>query len=143
MPRLGISEILELVQEAKTSEEKVLILRQNNSPVLRDILRLAYDKDIVWLLPEGTPPFEENTTPKQQGVLLGEWRKMYLFFPGGNDNLKPTKREYLFIQMLSSIDPKDANLICSIKDKKMPYKSITKKLIEQAFPGFFGSTATK
>ena len=140
MPRLGISEILEKVQEAKTADEKVLILRQNNSPVLRDILRLAYDKEKVWLLPEGTPPYEINTLTNQQGVLLGEWRKMYLFFEGGNPNLTPIKREYLFIQMLGSIDPKDAALICQIKDKKMPYKSITKNLIEKAYPGFFGVT---
>jgi len=140
MPRLGISEVLEQVSEAKKPEEKIELLRKHNSTVLRDVLRLAYDKDKVWLLPEGNPPFTRNELPGQQGNLFAEWRRMYLFFEGGNPNLTAVKREYLFIQMLESIDPRDADLICSIKDKKMPYKTVTKKLIEMAYPGFFGTS---
>ena len=32
------------------------------------------------------------------------------------------------------IDREDAKLIISIKDKKLPYKNITKKVVQQAFP---------
>jgi hypothetical protein len=45
------------------------------------------------------------------------------------------KREALFIQFLEGVDPKDALLIVSAKDKKLPYKGITAKIINQAYPG--------
>ena len=43
----------------------------------------------------------------------------------------------MFIQTLESIDPEDAELLCSIKDKKIPYKGITSKLVTEAYPGLF------
>lgn len=143
MPSKGISEILEMVSKETKPDAKVDILRKHNSPVLRDILRLAYDKEKVWLLPEGNPPIKFNDLPGQQGNLYSEWRRMYLFFDGGNPNLTDLKREYIFIQILESLDPKDAELLCSVKDKKMPYKTVTKALIEKAWPGFFPELAKK
>jgi hypothetical protein len=68
-------------------------------------------------------------------VLYAEVRKLYLFVKGGNDNLKPLRRETLFIQLLESLAPADADLLCAIKDKKMPYKGIDAKIIREAFPG--------
>ena len=53
---------------------------------------------------------------------------------GGNPNLKPLRREFLFIQLLESIDSEDAKLLLSVKDKKLPFKGITEKIVRQAFP---------
>jgi hypothetical protein len=39
----------------------------------------------------------------------------------------------LFINMLESLHPKDAELIIAAKDKKLP-KGITKKVVNLAFP---------
>jgi hypothetical protein len=56
------------------------------------------------------------------------------FVEGGNPNLSKIRRETLFIQLLESIHPKDAILLSSIKDKKIPFKGLTKKIVHQAFP---------
>jgi hypothetical protein len=138
MPRLGISEILEKVSNESNPDHKVRILLENDSPVLRHILRLAFTPGVEWLLPEGTPPFQVNNLPGQQGNLYAEWRRFYLFFPGGNDNLKQMKRETIFVQILETLDPRDAVLICSIKDGKMPYKTVTANLVEKTWPGLIG-----
>jgi hypothetical protein len=45
------------------------------------------------------------------------------------------KRETLFIQFIEGLDPADAVLMCHVKDKKLPYKSINAKLVNSAFPG--------
>ena len=53
---------------------------------------------------------------------------------GEYPQMKPIKRETLFIEFLESIDPDDAKMILSMKDKKSPYKGLTKKLITDTFP---------
>jgi hypothetical protein len=47
--------------------------------------------------------------------------------------MKSLKRETMFIEFLESMDPDDAKLIVSLKDKKSPYKGITKNLIKKTF----------
>ena len=68
-------------------------------------------------------------------MLYSVVRKLYLFIEGGNPNLTKMKREQLFINLLESIDKDDAELLVSIKDKKMPYKLITRKFVEKVYPG--------
>ena len=53
---------------------------------------------------------------------------------GPYPNMRPLQRETQFVQFLESLDPDDAKLVVSIKDKKMPYKGITKGLFEEAWP---------
>jgi hypothetical protein len=40
----------------------------------------------------------------------------------------------LFIQLIESIDKNDSIILCSVKDKKLPFKKLTKKLVKKAFP---------
>ena len=44
------------------------------------------------------------------------------------------KRERLFIGMLEGIHPKDAELVVGMINKKPP-KGVTRKLVEETFPG--------
>lgn len=136
----GISEILANAQAESDIKKRIAYLQANDSTVLRDIIKLAYDKVIKWALPEGTPPYKPNQMPDQQSNLYSSWRRLYLFFPGGGGEMPTLKREAFFIQFLEGLDPKDAELICAIKDKKMPYK-IPKAQFDQAFPGVLDYSA--
>jgi hypothetical protein len=133
--RLGIFQILEETSKLKSNEEKINFLRSSGSPALHQILKYALDPSIVWDLPEGAPPYTPCIYPAQEMRLLAETRRLYLFLKGGNPNLTKLKREALYIELLESIHPEDAKLLVSIKDKKIPYKGITAKLIKEAFPG--------
>lgn len=135
MRKNGISEILKIVSEQKNTEDKVRKLQELNTPVLQQILKYALDPFIIWKLPEGQPPYNPSPYDDTQGMLYQEARRMYLFIEGGNDNLTPLRREQLFISFLESIDKEDAKLIIAAKDKKIPYKGITAKLVNAAFPG--------
>lgn len=133
--RLGIFQVLEKASEIKSTEEKINFLRANGSPALQQILKYACDPTIVWDLPEGAPPYTPCIYPAQEMRLFAETRRLYLFVKGGNPNLTKIKREALYIELLESIHPEDAKLLVSIKDKKIPYKGITTKLVKEAFPG--------
>lgn len=133
--KLSISEILAQTSKLRAKQAKVDYLRENASGPLYQILKYTFDPRIVWALPEGVPPYKPTEAIDVQARLYQEARRLYLFVEGGNDNLNPIRRETLFIQLLESIDPDDAKLIASIKDKKMPYKGIDEALIKEAFPG--------
>ena len=133
--KLSVSEILKKASELDNEASKIDWLRNNNSVALESILRGAFDQTINWILPAGDPPYKPNDIVDQQHRLYTESRKLYLFIEGGNPNLKQTRREALFIELLESVDPEDAKLLLSIKDKKLPYASITPELVNKAFPG--------
>lgn len=140
--RLGIFQVLEQASKLKGGEDKVNFLRANNSPALQIILKYALDPTIVWDLPTGSPPFKPCPYPAQEMRLMAETRRLYLFIKGGNPNLTKLKRESLYIELLESIHPEDANLLNAVKDKKIPYKGITIKLVKEAFPGLIVEPAT-
>lgn len=134
--RVGVAEFLEKVSKLKKKEEKVDALRANDSYVIRTILQGAFDPRIKWLLPTGVPPYKVNELVDQENVLIKESRKLVYFVQGGGDNLKPLKRETMFVEMLEALAPADAVLLCSIKEKKLPWKGITVDIINEAYPNF-------
>jgi len=71
----------------------------------------------------------------QENVLIKDARKLVYFVEGGS-NIKALKRETLFIEFLESLAPADAKMILAMKEKKLPWKSITPQLVNEAFPGF-------
>jgi hypothetical protein len=131
----SLYEELSIISELKTTKEKIeAILMHRRRDAFKALFGLAYDQNIKWLLPEGEPPFKPTEAVDVEGRLLNEIRRMYLFVEGGNANLTKSRREFLFIQLLESIHPLDAKLIISIKDRKLPFKGLTKKIAQQAFP---------
>jgi hypothetical protein len=133
--KLGISEIIKLASEQKTVQEKVNTLHQHNNTVLQMILKYTYCPSIKFNLPQGAPPYKENVFDDCQPMLYQEARRLYLFLEGGNKDLSQLKREQLFIGLLESLDKEDAKLLCSMKDKKSPFKGINIKVVKEAFPG--------
>lgn len=139
--KLGIAEILENASKLTKKQDKIEYLRNNYSPVLGQIIQYAFDPKIVWDLPPGEPPYKPSEFPDSQGILYSEARRLYLFVKGGNQNLTPFKREMLFINLLESLDAKDAKLLLNIKEKKLPYKGLTLNLIKEAYPGLLNEQA--
>lgn len=138
MPHKTFYEIFEEVEKAKTKQEKINILQKNSSPALKAVLGYTFDPNVKWLLPEGDPPYTPlGANADVEGRLVAEIDKFYLFVEGPTDaqrNLKQIKRENLFIQMLESIDHRDAKVLLGMKNRKLPFKSITRKLVAEAFP---------
>lgn len=136
--RLAIYEILERASKLKKKEEKVEFLRQNGVAPLQTVLKYALDPNVKWLLPEGPAPYKPSEIAvENEGMLYSQARTLYLYVEGGNPALTPSRRQMLFVNLLESIHPKDAELLVAIKDKKLPYKGITKEIVLEAFPGLF------
>ena len=133
-----ISEILRKVNNAKTKAEKKELLLKYNTQTLRSLFIWNFDETVKSMLPEGEVPFKPNPAPEGTDHILlqNEGKKFYYFVKGGADNIKQSKREEIFIGMLESLHPDEAEIICLVKDKKLQskYTRISKTLIQETFP---------
>lgn len=143
MKKRSIYEVLESVAQHKKNEDKVQALREHGSAAIQQLLKYTFDPSIKFLLPKGDAPFKPCPFPDQHSRLYTEVRRLYLFVDGGHTGLSTLKRESLFIQLLESIDPNDAKLVCCVKDKKLPFKGITAKIVNEAFPNLIQSTTNQ
>jgi Family of unknown function (DUF6433) len=137
MSRKSISWILDFASKLPNEEEKIKCLQANNTNALLIILKIAYDPNVKWDLPEGDPPYNPCEFPNQENMLYQEARKLYLFLEGGNPDLHKIKRETMFINLLGSVEPSDAKLLLAIKNKKLPYPGLNSDIILKAFPGLW------
>ena len=134
---LLISEILDKVSKAKTKQNKVALLKQYNSPALRMVIKSSFDPKIKWLLPEGEVPYTPNDAPEgtEHSDLAYEARKLYHYIEGGNASLKQNQRESMFIRLLESLHPDEADIVIAAKDKILhqKYKGLSKNVVMEAF----------
>lgn len=131
---IGIGEFLDKVGKLKKPQEKIDAIKANDSIQLRIILQAAYDPSVVWALPEGTPPYRPSELVDQEHILIKDCVKLRYFIKGFYDSLNQLKRESMFVEMLERLAPKDAELLCDIKDKKQ-IKGISYQIVIEALPG--------
>ena len=133
---LLIYEVIEAAAEATKKQDKIDILRKNESWALKDVLRATYEDKIKFLLPPGAPPYTANQEGSIPSNLLKKNTQFKYFVdnPLARNIIAP-KREKIFIDLLESVHPKDAELLIKMINKKSLGKGITKKLVQEAFPG--------
>jgi hypothetical protein len=130
-----IYEVLEAVEKATKKEDKINILRQNESWALKDVLRATYDDAIQFLLPPGAPPYIPGKEGSIPSNLLKQNKNLTYIVKGGQgEKMVGFKREKVFINMLEAVHPKDAELLLKMINKESLGKGITKKLVQEAFP---------
>lgn len=135
---MTVHEILTKAADAPTRVEKVEVLREYNTLALRDVLKGAYDDAVEFILPKGEPPFSEANEEAPPTSLHRQTKQFKYFVRGGpGEKLPAVKVEMMFVKLLEGIHPEDAKLVISMKEKDLAgkYKGITKKLVEEAFPG--------
>lgn len=136
MATKSLSDILSEASEQKNKVDKVNTLRRYDSPALRSVIAHMFDPRIKFNLPEGDPPYSPSQFDTKTR-LYSEIRKLYIWVEGVGPNMPRVKREKLFIDLLESVDPQDAKMLLSMKDKKSPYKGLTLEVAMAAFPELF------
>jgi hypothetical protein len=124
----------------ESAESKTAFLKQHDSLELRDVLRGSFDDCIQWNLPLGKPTYDGRLSKSghSSSSLRLKIKIFHYFVKGGQgDAMKPAKRENMFLQILETIHPKDADMILAMKDKKLEtlYPGITRDLVKQTWPG--------
>ena len=137
-PNPFIHEIFELVSEQRTKAKRVEILKEYRDDSVTAVLIWNFDDRVKSAIPDGQVPYEPNDVPvgTDHTSLRREWKTLYHFIKGGNDTLSSLRRESMFIQLLEGLHPKEAEIICLIKDKELEsvYPKITLDIVKEAFP---------
>jgi hypothetical protein len=134
-PNPLIYEILDGASKAKTKEERIAILRKYESWALKDVLRASFDPTVIFTVPSGAPPYEPNRPESTPSNLLRKNRDFTYFVKGGQGDAMPAfKREKVYVGLLESIHPKDAEIIVKMVNKKLSIPKITEKVVKEAFP---------
>ena len=128
MSRKFITEILEEI-----NEDPKKIVNYKDNEVVKTVFNFAFRPQGKMLLPEGDPPYKEDPAPMGMNPanFAMECQKFYVFCKA---DLKPLRREQLFLQLLENLHPKEAKLMLAIKDQDLPklYKKITHKVVYEA-----------
>jgi hypothetical protein len=158
-----VFEILELASSQRSSAKKVEVLQKYEDNSVKSVLIWNFDDSVISMIPEGEVPYgdpneqsvfdgslSENIINETKGGLSAtgqdldgrnktslrkEWTTLYNFVKGGNDSLTKTRREMMFINLLRGLHPKEAELLCLVKDKLLQTKyKLTKANVQEAYP---------
>ena len=137
----SIVEILGLVEETKGKQSKVDILKQfvgRND--VKYALKAAFDDRVQFTLPEGLPDgFVVGDPDTPEGAMdmaperfIRVFKRMQYWVEGGSAQASQSKREEIYLNTLKSLEKSEAEFLVAIKEKTMPFKSVTKEICELA-----------
>jgi HSP20 family molecular chaperone IbpA len=131
-------EVFDEFEEATSKKERMQVIEKNLSQTLVQVLQLTYHPDYQWLvteLPENyiLPDTLPGVSREQLSLQI---RKLYLFRKGEPtaEKLTPEKRNQLLLQMLESLEPREAEVVIGIFRKDLGVKGLKYKFIKEAFP---------
>lgn len=134
----NVYEILDEVASAPDDQARKAILFYNNNYALRCILRAAFHPNIKFSI-DRVPYYKPSLAPVglSDSTLHKEINRIYLFEannPRVSPNLTQERKEKLLIQLLESLESKEAVVLINtlLKDLKVP--GLTKELVEEVFP---------
>ena len=137
----SVVEILGLVEETSGKQAKVDILKQFiERQDVKYALKAAFDPRVVFTLPEGLPDgfvIGDPDTPDGAMDMAPErfirvFKRMQYWVEGGSAQTSQPKREEIYLNTLRSLEKSEAEFLIAIKDKTMPFKSVTKEICELA-----------
>ena len=132
-----MSEVLTKVNNAKTKDKKIAVLKEHDSEPLRMLIKSSFDPKIKWVMPEGQVPYKPNEAPEgtEHTLLAQEARRLYHFIEGGDNETPKMRKETMFIQMLEGLHHSEAEVVCHAKDKILhqKYKGLSDAVVKTAF----------
>ena len=110
------------------NKDPSVLPKYKENGALRLLFEYAYDPEKKMILPEGVPPYKEDSAPigMSPGNLMMEVKKLYIFCRA---DLTALRRESIFVQLLEGLHPTEAKLILAVKDQDLTplYKNLSHK----------------
>lgn len=139
MSNKNVYEVLNEFKAAKTKQERVDVLKNNDSYALRNVIFGAFVPNVEFTIKK-VPEYKKIDVPPGMSYshMTEALSRVYLFTkdnarrPAG---LSEQREIELLIQLLESLEPPEAEVFANMlkKDLKVPY--LTANLINEAFPG--------
>ncbi len=134
----NVYEVFEEFKAASGKNERIAVLKKNDSYALRQILLGTFNKNVVFDVE--IPKFNRQQIPAGMSYshMTDALSRVYLFVEGNAKRpagLKKQRQTEILIQILESLEEKEADVYANMlkKDLKIPY--LTPALVSEAFPG--------
>jgi hypothetical protein len=134
----NIYEVFDEFEEAKTKKDRLTVIEKNLSKTLVEVLEYTFHPAFQWKIKEMPDNYKTPDTPAglSRCQLSTEIRKLYLFQEGhpSSANLTQRKQNELFIQLIESLEPREAEVVIGIFKKDQGVKGLDYKFVKEAFP---------
>lgn len=139
MSKKNIYEILNEFKLAPTKQDRIDVLRRNDTPILRRVFLGAFHPAIEFTVKE-LPPYKNVEVPPGMSYsnMTETFARIYLFQkdnPKTPPALTEKRKTELLIQMLEGLEPPEAEIFGAILTKSLKIPYLTPSLINEAFPG--------
>lgn len=135
----NIYEVFDEFELSTNKKERMAVVEKNLTKTLVQVFELAYHPQYEWLINE-MPDNYIIPTDMLPGLspqtLSTQLRKLYLFQKGNPaaEVLTKEKRQQLLLQLLESIEPREAEVVIGILSKDLGVKGLDYKFVKEAFP---------
>lgn len=126
VPKKLITEIMDDIKNDVSNVQYYL-----NNTTLKAVFQYTYDPLKKWNLPEGNPPY--RPAPEPLGMTPTNFLQSVRIWPNfSRADLKPIKRESMFINLLEGVHESEALLLLAIKsgDLSKLYPFATKEFAQ-------------
>lgn len=134
-------EQLAAVDNAEGEKKTQLLKEYGAKSPLNFILSLNFNHGVNLDLPEGMPPMDLNhmdvvTHPDLAGLLSTSIQRLRHCVV--ESDLKKLKKEQIFYDVIINVPLKDAEILCSAKDRCLTelYPTITAEFVSTVFPNY-------
>jgi len=121
---MEIYEILDAVEAAKTREDKMKVLADNDCLALRDIMQINFDSNLTIHVSkklQWQPNMEATKSLRDVTKYLA---------PLSKGDVEQNRADKSFVSLLEAIHPMDAQILMDAIKGKLKVKGLTEKLIK-------------
>ena len=135
----NLYEVFDEFETAKNKQERMNVIQRNLSHTLTNVLQLTFHPDFKWKVKE-LPENYRIPTDMLPGLtydsLNSQLRRLYMFREGDAtaESLTERRRTELLLQILESLEPREAEVILGIFQKDLGVKGLDYKFVKEAFP---------
>lgn len=132
-------EVFDEFEMSKNKKERMDVIGRNLSQLLVDVLKLTFHPAFEWKV-KNLPEDYKVPTDVLPGIthdtLNRQIRKLYMFRVGDPtaEKLTEQRRKELLVQLLESLEPREAEIILGIFQKDLGVKGLDYKFVKEAFP---------
>lgn len=130
--------IYEVMDELRNRPDKVNVLRENASGLLKIILEGTFNPNIKWVTNTFPVRYIPNKIPAEMGMtsLEHDIRRIYLFIEGhpARPPMSPQKAEELLLTFLEALEHREAEVIINMFNKDLQVPGLTRELVKEVFP---------
>jgi hypothetical protein len=133
-----IYQVFDEFELAKNKKDRMDVIGKNLNATLVEVLRLTFHPDCQWLvndIPENYRIPQDVLPGITHDTLSNQLRRIYIVQKGHPtaEQLTPKRRNELMIQMLESLEPREAEIIAGILRKDQGVTGLNYKFVKEAF----------